>query len=523
MIAGELRHVRGSDVVAARGWGARARSAARAAASVPVLARYQRAAARRGRVRRRAVHRRRPRPGSAQRHRQLCRGAVDATARCRGCRPGGCDRRGWWQCARADRARRVHAGRRDHAAASGSGTSPPSCPPPAEERAGRAAGRIRVNATSALERLERIIDTAGVAARIEAALAGRRPPPPAEGRARCWSGMLLVAVDGRPALLRGVHKALTGLPDTHEQRRLGVIAQWQTGPHLLTYRQARVHLRPAHHGACQGQARRHPVRAALTRSSTSCWRRASPCSASPTAAATPSTGPTIETWSRPPPKPPPRPHPSRPPSSPPAATERRRQRRATATSDSQTATMTPAADREAAWGHRNTNHPARNELFFGYYLQAVTSVRDEHGPEVPELARRMHLASCDHDPPARSCPCIAAHAHHAPSRSAICSPTPATPTASRATWALPLRRSGHRPRPGPAPQRPRPPRHPHGRDLRKREPLLPRHTHHAARTRTPPARRHRRADHSRTTPLRPSSPATSSHRSPATTKTATAA
>ena len=43
--------------------------------------------------------------------------------------------------------------------------------------------------------------------------------------------------DGRPAHLARVHQALTGLPEG-EQRRLGVLADWKNGPHLLTYRQA---------------------------------------------------------------------------------------------------------------------------------------------------------------------------------------------------------------------------------------------------------------------------------------------
>ncbi|MGC9222147.1 MAG: hypothetical protein ACP5H2_12550 [Solirubrobacteraceae bacterium] len=92
-------------------------------------------------------------------------------------------------------------------------------------------------------------------------------------------------------------------------------------------------------------------------------------------------------------------------------------------------------------GHRNSNHPAKNEMFYGYYLQAITSVRDEHGPEVPELARRMQLASYDHDPPAQVVPVIkrmvsdgititdlladSGYAYRIP-----------------ATWALPLRAHG---------------------------------------------------------------------------------
>ena len=64
------------------------------------------------------------------------------------------------------------------------------------------------------------------------------------------------------------------------------------------------------------------------------------------------------------------------------------------------------ADPEAAWGHRNTNHPGRSETFFGYYLQAATIVKEETGPEMPELVRRITLSSCKHDPPAQIVPVI---------------------------------------------------------------------------------------------------------------------
>ena len=49
--------------------------------------------------------------------------------------------------------------------------------------------------------------------------------------------MMLALSDGRPAHLTRVHQALTGLPGD-EQRRLGVLADWGNGPHLLTCRQA---------------------------------------------------------------------------------------------------------------------------------------------------------------------------------------------------------------------------------------------------------------------------------------------
>ena len=59
----------------------------------------------------------------------------------------------------------------------------------------------------------------------------------------------------------------------------------------------------------------------------------------------------------------------------------------------------PCADPEAAFGHRRGDGPGqRDELFFGYYASVMTMVRSEHGGAVPELIRRVQLASCRHDP-----------------------------------------------------------------------------------------------------------------------------
>src|SRR3984957_12002001 len=83
---------------------------------------------------------------------------------------------------------------------------------------------------------EEIIDASGIGPRIAAL-------PPAGVRPRqlrvrtLLAGMCLTQADGRPAHLTRVHQALTSLPE-HEQRRLGVLAGWKHGPHLLTYRQA---------------------------------------------------------------------------------------------------------------------------------------------------------------------------------------------------------------------------------------------------------------------------------------------
>jgi len=57
------------------------------------------------------------------------------------------------------------------------------------------------------------------------------------------------------------------------------------------------------------------------------------------------------------------------------------------------------ADPEASWGHRKNNLlRSEDEPFFGYYLSACVMMRDENGPAIPELARRMTLSSCRHDP-----------------------------------------------------------------------------------------------------------------------------
>jgi hypothetical protein len=87
-----------------------------------------------------------------------------------------------------------------------------------------------------LAAFEEIIDASGTAPRIEALL-------PIGARARqlpvrtLLLGMLLVLADHRPAHLTRVHQALTALPED-AQRRLGVITDWNNGPHQLTYRQA---------------------------------------------------------------------------------------------------------------------------------------------------------------------------------------------------------------------------------------------------------------------------------------------
>ena len=209
--------------------------------------------------------------------------------------------------------------------------------------------------------LEEIIDRSGVAPRIELLL-------PIGVRARqllvrtLLLGMLLVLADHRPAHLTRVRHALVSLPEA-DQRRLGVLAGWKNGPHLLTYRQTErtfglvtsALAKDVPDGLPAGPLQRI-CDALLEASIPDQFKRAS------SALAVDWTD--METFSRPPPH---------------------------ATSD--------CADPEASWGHRAGGGPGQDsELFFGYYASAGTMMREEHGPPVPELARRMTVCSCRHDP-----------------------------------------------------------------------------------------------------------------------------
>jgi hypothetical protein len=87
----------------------------------------------------------------------------------------------------------------------------------------------------ALAAFEDDIDASGAAPRIEAML-------PVGVRSRQLSvrtllaGMCLAQAGHRPGHLTRVHQALTALSED-DQRRLGVLADWKHGRHLLTYRQ----------------------------------------------------------------------------------------------------------------------------------------------------------------------------------------------------------------------------------------------------------------------------------------------
>ena len=215
---------------------------------------------------------------------------------------------------------------------------------------------------NALKRLEVILSRSGVGERIEALL-------PVGGRPRQLSvvalllGMLMCQADERPAHLSRVHEALIGLGPS-DRERLGVVVEWKSGPHRLTYRQ----VERTFHLVVDALKKETPDG---TPSDPLCGVIDALLEASvPTWVANATRAVAIdwsdhESFSAPPPK-----------------------------------KGGVCADPEASWGRRKSDQPGQSDaLFFGYELSAATMVKEENGPVVPELVRRLLLTSCHVDPP----------------------------------------------------------------------------------------------------------------------------
>lgn len=213
-----------------------------------------------------------------------------------------------------------------------------------------------------LARLEAVVDAAGVAAGLEAVL-------PTGGRPRQLSvrtllvGMLAAASDGRPAHLARVHRALVAL-GAGDRRRLGVEVDWRAGPHTLTYRQVERTFSLVSNAVAADQANGTPGED-LAALSDALMEASIPEEYKQATTSLAVDWTDIETWAKPP-----------------------------------TSPGGDCADGDASWGHRRGHAPGtKDELFFGYYPQAATMVREEGGPAVPELARRLLVTSCKADPP----------------------------------------------------------------------------------------------------------------------------
>lgn len=261
-----------------------------------------------------------------------------------------------------------------------------------------------------LATLEAIVDTAAVAPVIEAAM-------PTGGRPRqlpvrtLLVGIAAAVADDRPAHLRRVHRALVGLDDS-DQVRLGVVVEDRRGRrHTLTYRQVErtftsvvaTMASPPPDAAGDGHPgdRLGAFADALVEASV------------PPAHTHASTSVAVdwtdhETWARP------------------------------------TGGTAAAADLDAGWGHRSVNTPGtKDELFFGYYAQAVTMVADEGGAPVAEVVRRI----CMHPPAVDPVPAMAATLERmVRSGVAVGDVLADSGYAHRiaAHWAVPLRRLGAR-------------------------------------------------------------------------------
>jgi hypothetical protein len=257
---------------------------------------------------------------------------------------------------------------------------------------------------STLAALEEIIGISGAAPRIEAMLPAGVRPRQLSVRT-LLAGMCLTQADHRPAHLTRVHKALTSLPED-EQRRLGVIADWKHGPHQLTYRQTERTFGLVTGALAKDIPDGLPSQT-LTAICDDLLEASIPDEFKDASTALAVDWTDLETFSRPPSR---------------------------GTSD--------CADPEASWGHRSGGGPGQDsELFFGYYPSAATMMREEHGPPVPELARRMTVCSCRHDPARALVPVLTAMPGDGIPLGDILADSGYAHRDAEA-WALPLRQSG---------------------------------------------------------------------------------
>ena len=252
--------------------------------------------------------------------------------------------------------------------------------------------------------LEEIIDASGVAPQVEALLpigVRRR-----QLRVRTLlAGMMLSQADQRPAHLTRVRDALTSLPEP-DQIRLGVVEDWKTGPHLLTYRQTERTFGLVTGALAKDVPDGLPSHT-LARICDDLLEASIPGQFKDASTALAVDWTDLETFSRPPSR---------------------------GTSD--------CADPEASWGHRSGGGPGQDsELFFGYYASAGTMMHEEHGPPVPELARRMTVSSCRHDPARALVPVLTAMPGHGIPLGDILADS-GYAHRDAAAWAIPLRGAG---------------------------------------------------------------------------------
>ncbi|MGH7746260.1 MAG: hypothetical protein ACREQ5_16100, partial [Candidatus Dormibacteria bacterium] len=246
-------------------------------------------------------------------------------------------------------------------------------------RGGNLSGRARLGT------FEAILDASGVAEALQAAMPSGGRPRQLPART-VLLGLALALDDHRPAHLASALRALRSLP-VADQLRLQVMTPGEGGPHTATYRQySHAHQAmiasidpspvPSFKGVAEEERAAHlqgaregvdaeAARAALNRAIDALIEASVPEAYRYASSALAVDWTDHETWARPRDK-----------------------------DDPQ-----PANDPDASWGHAKRNAPgAKDCLFFGYYAQVATMVKDDAGPPVPELIRRIALEAPRTDP-----------------------------------------------------------------------------------------------------------------------------
>jgi hypothetical protein len=218
-------------------------------------------------------------------------------------------------------------------------------------------------------------------------------------------GMLVALAEGRPAQLTRAHAALLGLPEA-DRARLGVVVDWRTGPHTLSYRQVEHTARLLARSLAKACPDGMPS-AALAGFSAALLEASVPERAKAASAALAVDWTDMESFACPP-----------------------------------VPEVRPSVDAEASWGHRRGNGPGqKDELYFGYYLSAATMVNEEAGPGVPELVRRATLSSCHVDPVPAFVPALAELARSGVALDDVLADSGYAHRVAE-HWALPLRALG---------------------------------------------------------------------------------
>ena len=194
--------------------------------------------------------------------------------------------------------------------------------------------------------------------------------------------------------------------DTASGKRLGVIADWKDGPHLLTYRQTERTFGLVADALGKDEPDGLPS-GPLQRVCDDLLEASLPEGVKDGSRSLAVDWTDLESFSRPPP-----------------------------------AKGGDCADPEAWWGHRKYNLlRTQDELFYGYYLSAGIMMRDEGGPAVPELARRATASSCRRDPVRAFAPVLTAMPGQGIPLGDILSDSGYAHRDADA-WAIPLRTAG---------------------------------------------------------------------------------